>query len=128
MPEILRICAIALAGLVIITLIKNYRPEFTVTVTITLSLLVLWSAAESLKYIFAYMQTMYGQLSHGNEYFPVIIKVLAIAYITEFTASLCEDAGQKSIGTKVELAGKISVFFVAIPVFTSLLNLLGSLI
>ena len=128
MPEILRICAIALAGLVIITLIKNYRPEFTVPVTITLSLLVLWSAAESLKYIFAYMQTMYGQLSHGNEYFPVIIKVLAIAYITEFTASLCEDAGQKSIGTKVELAGKISVFFVAIPVFTSLLNLLGRLI
>lgn len=128
MPEILRICAIALAGLVIITLIKNYRPEFTVPVIIILSLLVLWSAAESLKYIFAYMQTMYGQLSHGNEYFPVIIKVLAIAYITEFTASLCEDAGQKSIGTKVELAGKISVFFVAIPVFTSLLNLLGSLI
>lgn len=128
MPEILRICAIALAGLVIITLIKNYRPEFTVPVTITLSLLILWSAAESLKYIFAYMQTMYGQLGHGNEYFPVIIKVLSIAYITEFTASLCEDAGQKSIGTKVELAGKISVFFVAIPVFTSLLNLLGSLI
>lgn len=128
MPEILRICAIALSGLVIITLIKNYRPEFTVPVTISLSLLILWSAAESLKYIFAYMQTMYGQLSHGNEYFPVIIKVLAIAYITEFIASLCEDAGQKSIGTKVELAGKISVFFVAIPVFTSLLNLLGSLI
>ena len=128
MPEILRICAIVLAGLVIITLIKNYRPEFTVPVTITLSLLILWSAAESLKYIFTYMHTMYGQLSNGNEYFPVIIKVLAIAYITEFTASLCEDAGQKSIGTKVELAGKISVFFVAIPVFTSLLNLLGRLI
>ena len=74
------------------------------------------------------MQALYSQLSYGNEYFPVIIKVLAIAYITEFTASLCEDAGQKSIVTKVGLAGKISVFFVAIPVFTSLLNLLGSLV
>lgn len=128
MPEILKICAVALSGLVLIALIKSYRPEFTVPVTICISLLILWSAADSLRYVFTYMQALYSQLSHGNEYFPVIIKVLAIAYITEFTASLCEDAGQKSIGTKVGLAGKISVFFVAIPVFTSLLNLLGSLV
>ena len=58
----------------------------------------------------------------------MILKVLVIAYATEFTSALCEDAGEKSIGTKVELAGKIGIFFVAIPVFTSLLNLLDSLI
>ena len=128
MWDILKICAVAMAGLLLIMLIKTYRPEFTVPVIICVSVLILWSAADSLRYIFIYMQNMYGQLSAGKEYFPVIIKVLAIAYVTEFTASLCEDAGQKSIGTKVELAGKIAVFFVAIPVFTSLLNLLNSLI
>lgn len=128
MAEILKICAIAMVGLVLIALIKTYRPEFTIPVIICVSIMILWSAADSIRYAFIYMQTLYGQLSYGKEYFPVIIKVLAIAYVTEFTASLCEDAGQKSLGTKVELAGKIAIFFVAIPVFTSLLNLLGSLV
>jgi len=127
MSEILKICAIAMAGIILIALIKTYKPEFTVEIIICVSVIILWAAADSLIYAFTYMENLYGQLSYGKEYFPVIIKALAIAYLTEFTASLCEDAGQKSIGTKVELAGKIAIFFVAIPVFTSLLDLLTSL-
>lgn len=127
MSEILKICAIAMVGIILIALIKSYKPEFTVEIIICVSIIILWAAADSLIYAFTYMENLYGQLSYGKEYFPVIIKALAIAYLTEFTASLCEDAGQKSIGTKVELAGKIAIFFVAIPVFTSLLNLLTSL-
>lgn len=127
MSEILKICAIAMVGIILIALIKTYKPEFTVEIIICVSVIILWAAADSLIYAFTYMENLYGQLSYGKEYFPVIIKALAIAYLTEFTASLCEDAGQKSIGTKVELAGKIAIFFVAIPVFTSLLDLLTSL-
>ena len=127
MDEILKICAIAIAGLVIISLIKSFKPELTIAATVAVAIIILGAAAESIKYIFIYMNNLYSQLNAGKEFFPVIIKVLAIAYITEFTTSLCEDAGHKSIGTKVELAGKIAVFFVAVPVFTSLLNLLSSL-
>lgn len=127
MSEILKICAIAMVGIILIALIKTYKPEFTVEIIICVSVIILWAAADSLIYAFTYMKNLYGQLSYGKAYFPVIIKALAIAYLTEFTASLCEDAGQKSIGTKVELAGKIAIFFVAIPVFTSLLDLLTSL-
>lgn len=128
MPDILKICAFALAGIVLISLIKSYRPEFVIPAIISVSVIILWSAADSLKYAFTYMQNLYAQMNHGKEYLPVIIKVLAIAYITEFTASLCEDSGHKSISTKVELAGKIAVFFVAIPIFSSLLNMLESLV
>ena len=92
------------------------------------SIILLWFALDGLQYAFTYMENLYGRLTFGKEYFPVILKVLIIAYATEFTSALCEDAGEKSIGTKVELAGKIAIFFAAIPVFTSLLNLLDSLI
>ena len=91
-------------------------------------MILLWCALDGLELAFTYMENLYGRLTYGKEYFPVILKVLVIAYATEFTSALCEDAGEKSIGTKVELAGKICIFFVAIPVFTSLLNLLDSLI
>lgn len=128
MTVILKMCAVAIAGLIIVTLIRIYKPEFTVEAVLCASLLLLWFALDGLKLAFTYMENLYGRLTYGKDYFPIIIKVLVIAYVTEFTSALCEDAGEKSIGTKVELAGKIGIFFVAIPVFKSLLNLLDSLI
>lgn len=128
MTVILKICAAAIAGLIIISIIRIYKPEFTVEAVLCTSVLLLWFALDGLKLAFTYMENLYGRLTYGKDYFPIIIKVLVIAYITEFTSALCEDAGEKSIGTKIELAGKISIFFVAVPVFKSLLNLLDSLI
>ena len=128
MVVILKICAVGITGLIIISIIKAYKPEFTVEAVLCTSIILLWFALEGLQQAFIYMESLYGRLTYGKEYFPVILKVLVIAYATEFTSALCEDAGEKSIGTKVELAGKIGIFFVAIPVFTSLLNLLDSLI
>ena len=128
MVVILKICAVGITGLIIISIIKAYKPEFTVEAVLCTSIILLWFALEGLQQAFVYMESLNGRLTYGKEYFPVILKVLVIAYATEFTSALCEDAGEKSIGTKVELAGKIGIFFVAIPVFTSLLNLLDSLI
>ena len=128
MVVILKICAVGITGLIIISIIKAYKPEFTVEAVLCTSIILLWFALEGLQQAFVYMESLYGRLTYGKEYFPVILKVLVITYATEFTSALCEDAGEKSIGTKVELAGKIGIFFVAIPVFTSLLNLLDSLI
>ena len=128
MDIVLKICAAGITGLIVVSLIKSYKPEFTVEAVLCTSIILLWFALDGLQYAFTYMENLYGRLTFGKEYFPVILKVLVIAYATEFTSALCEDAGEKSIGTKVELAGKIAIFFAAIPVFTSLLNLLDSLI
>ena len=126
METLLKICAIGIAA--IISIVKTYKPEFTVEVTLCAGMILLYFIIDSLKYGFGFIADIYEDLSYGKEYFPIILKVLGIAYITEFAAAICQDAGEKSIASKVELAGKIAIFFAAIPVFTSLLDLLNSLI
>ena len=128
METLLKICAIGIAALIIISIVKTYKPEFTVEVTLCAGMILLYFIIDSLKYGFGFIADIYEDLSYGKEYFPIILKVLGIAYITEFAAAICQDAGEKSIASKVELAGKIAIFFAAIPVFTSILDLLNSLI
>ena len=128
METLLKICAIGIAALIIISIVKTYKPEFTVEVTLCAGMILLYFIIDSLKYGFGFIADIYEDLSYGKEYFPIRLKVLGIAYITEFAAAICQDAGEKSIASKVELAGKIAIFFAAIPVFTSLLDLLNSLI
>ena len=126
--EILKIAALALCAVILSVLVKNYKPEFGVYTAIGCSVLILYFLVDSLKYAFSYMAGLYERLDYAKSYFPIIIKVLSIAYITEFTAQLCKDSGETSIASKVELAGKIVIFCVAIPVFISILNLVEQLL
>lgn len=125
---ILKLCAIAVICVILIALIKAYKPEFTIEAVLCASLLLLFYIIGSIQHSFTYLADIYDQLSYGKTYFPIILKALGIAYVTEFTSAICQDAGEKSIAGKVELAGKIAIFFVALPVFTSLLDLLTGLI
>lgn len=128
MDTLIKICAVGIASLITISIVKAYKPEFTVEISLCAGLILLYLTIDSLKAGFGFISGIYEELSYGKEYFPIILKVLAIAYITEFTSAICQDAGEKSIASKIELAGKIAIFFAAIPVFTSLLKLLNNLI
>lgn len=121
---ILKLCATAVISVILIALIKNFRPDLAVEATLCGSLLLLFAVLGSIQYSFKTLEDLYEQLSCGKTYFPIILKALGIAYITDFTSAICQDAGEKAIAGKVELAGKIAIFFVALPVFQSLLELL----
>lgn len=126
--EILKISALALCAVILINLVKNYKSEFAIPTAIGCSILILYFLIDSLKYGFIYISDFYGRLEYGKSYFPIIIKALAIAYITEFTSQLCKDGGENSIASKVELAGKLMIFIVAIPVFVSIFELIDRLL
>ena len=71
---------------------------------------------------------VYERLSYGKYYFPILLKILAVAYVSDFVAQICKDAGESSIGGKVELAGKVLIFYLAIPVMKSVLDMIESLV
>ena len=128
MTVLLKLCAIGIASVVIISLIKVYKPEFVVEVTLCASVILLSFILDFFSSGITYILNLYDNLTYGKVYFPIIIKVLTIAYITEFAVAICQDAGEKSIASKIELAGKVGIFVAAIPVFNSLLSLLNNLV
>ena len=54
--------------------------------------------------------------------------MIGIAYLSEFTASICKDAGQSTIASQVDFFGKMSMIVVSLPVLQSLLETIGELI
>ena len=68
------------------------------------------------------------QAGVGEGYFSVVLKVIGIAYLTQFGAQLCADAGEGAIASKIELAGKVVMMTVAAPVLTGLLEMVMGLV
>jgi stage III sporulation protein AD len=61
-------------------------------------------------------------------YVETILKIVGIAYIAEFGAQITKDAGQGAIASKIELAGKILILAMAIPILTVIIETIINLI
>ncbi len=61
-------------------------------------------------------------------YVETILKIIGIAYIAEFAAQITKDAGQGAIAAKIELAGKILIMVMAIPVIRVVIETVLSLL
>ncbi len=126
--SVLKIAAIGLTGLLLASLIKTVNKDISIYVVLaTVALLFIYIVGE-ISGVFIYLETIYNNVTYGREFFPIVIKVLAVAYIADFTSQLCKDAGEASIGSKIELAGKIIIFYMAMPIFTAILQLIDSLL
>lgn len=126
--EILKISAIALAGVILAALLRSINKEISLYIILATSVIILISVLGRISEMFAFIESVYSKVTYGREFFPVIIKVLIIAYITDFTAQLCKDAGEGSIGSKVELAGKVIIFYTAMPILAAILEMIGTLL
>ena len=126
--EILKIVALALTGVLLAALMKNINKEFAIYIVLATVIILFLSIIDRLADIFKFVEDIYDSITYGRTFFPIILKVLAVAYITDFTSQLCKDAGEGSIASKVELAGKVVIFYLAIPILTAIMELIGSLL
>ena len=126
--EILKIAAVALTGVILASVMKTVNKEITIYIILATVIILFLSIIDKLWEAFRFLEGIYDNVTYGRSFFPVIIKVLAVAYITDFTAQLCSDSGENAIGSKVELAGKVMIFYLAMPVLSAILELISSLL
>lgn len=126
--DIFRIAAIGICGVVISSLLKSYKSQYATYVVIATVLIIFGLIIYKLASAFEFLSAIYNQLSYGKNFFPIILKVLAVAYIADFTAQICKDSDEAAIASKVELAGKVMIFYLAMPVIVSVMELINRML
>ena len=124
----LQIASIGLICAVLSLAVRAYRPEFSVYISIACGLLLFAMVVTQLNGVMSYVKELFQHAGKAGDYFPILLKVMGIAYLTDFSAQVCRDAGEGGIASKVEMAGKILIFYIALPVFTSLIRMLEMLL
>lgn len=126
--EIFKIVAIALTGVILAALMKTINKDIALYVILATVMVLLLSIVDDLIKALEFIKGIYDNVTYGKTFFPIILKVLAVAYIADFAAQICKDAGESAVAGKVEMAGKVIIFCLAIPVLTSILELITSLL
>lgn len=124
MDEIIKIIGIGLIALVIAIILKQYRPEFAIYVSIIAGVLILVLIMEKFSGVINLLKSISDKTYINKQFLGILLKITGIAIITEFAVSICSDAGEKAIASKIEIGSKVIIIAMSIPIISSLLELI----
>jgi stage III sporulation protein AD len=122
--DILQIVGLGIVAAVIIIVLRTQKPEIAIQVSIVTGVVIFMLLASKLAAVVQMLESYANKADINPVYFSTVLKIIGIAYITEFGAEVCKDAGESSIASKIELAGKVMIVVLAVPIITSLLDLI----
>ncbi|MEB3101449.1 stage III sporulation protein AD [Ferviditalea candida] len=120
--EMIQIVGIGLIATVLSLVIKEQKPVFAFLLALFTGIIIFLYLIGKIAAIIRVLENLAEQ-SHINMIFlKTVLKIIGIAYIAEFGAQVIRDAGQESIASKIELAGKILIMVMAIPIITVIIE------
>ncbi len=120
--DIIKIIGIAFIAVIIIVILKQYRPEFAIYASIIAGVLILAMASGTLSGIIDMINSISSKTSINSEFLVILIKITGIAILTEFAVSICKDSGESAIASKVDIGGKIIIISMSIPIINALID------
>ena len=126
--DILKLCGFGLMAVILCAVVKQLRPESAVFVNIAAGLMILIIAVRTLSPSVQAISALADSAGLSGGFAEVLLKALAISYVTSLSADCARDAGEAALGSKLELAGRVSIAALSLPVFTQLASLITSMI
>ena len=121
--DIIKISAVGITAVFLSAAIKKDSPHFSLLVGLAAGIIIIFIIAEPVKNVFYVLYELSHESGVNSAYLSIVIKVIGIAYISEFAVQLSQDAGESSIAGKIELAGKILIMAVSAPIIVSLTDI-----
>ena len=111
-----------ITALIIIVILKQYKPEFTIYVSLIAGIIILFLIMDKLSGIISLLKNLSAKASINQEFLIILIKITGIAVLTEFATSICKDSGETAIANKIDLGGKVLIIAISIPIISTLLE------
>lgn len=125
---VFKIVGIALMAVAASLVLRAYRPELGLQIAVSAGVLILMLTLDELIALSSFLSETLVRFQIDPGYLKVMLKVIGTAYLAQFAADLCRDAGESAVAGKVELAGRVLILALCLPVLMSILEMVGSIL
>lgn len=126
--DIVKIIGVGLIALIISVIIKQYKPEFAMYISIIAGTIILFLIIDKISGIITLLTNLSKKTGINSQYLNILLKITGIAILTEFAVSICKDSGESAIASKIDLGGKVIVISMSIPIISALLEIIIKII
>lgn len=126
--EIVQIVGLGLIAAILALVLKEQNPIFAFLITVFTGVVIFFFLVGKIYDVIRVLERLAVEGGINLIYLKTILQIIGIAYIAEFAAQVTRDAGQGAIASKIELAGKVLIMTMAIPIITVIIETVISLI
>lgn len=126
--NIIAITGLGITAAALSAVIRKYNGEYSLFISLAASLLILGAVITALSPLLDLINELTEASGADGGYIAVLLKALAVCYITQLASDCCRDSGESAVAGKIEFAGKIAVLLIAVPLFESILGIVKDLI
>lgn len=120
--DIIKVVSFAFVALFIFILLKDKKSDIATLVMLVAGATIFLLMIGELNEVITFINSIAKKAGINTVYIGIVLKILAIAYITSFCSEICKDSGASTIASKVEFAGKIMILALAIPILMAVLD------
>lgn len=118
--NVFSIAAIGVIGAIFAVFLKKYHPEYSMSVTLTAIVVIMVMVIGQLSPVVSKIAGLASDAGLPSEYGGILIKSLGICFVVQLASDACRDAGETALASNIEMAGKIGVVIIALPLFEKL--------
>jgi len=117
-----QIVLIALSGVLLAAFLKKNGGEYSTLIGLATALVIFFLVIRIFVSLKEELSSISNVFTENSLYFGILFKMIGVAYLCEFCCGICKDAGYQTIGTQVEVFGKIAILLSGIPVLLTLIQ------
>jgi len=122
--EIVQIVGMGLVATILVVLLKEDKPEIALQISIVIGAIIFLLMIGRIVSVVDVLKSLAQRASIDMIYMSAVLRIIGIAYIAEFGAQICRDAGSSSTASKIEFAAKIMILLLSLPILMAVLDLL----
>lgn len=126
--QIVKLVVFGMIGAILVITVQQQKKELALLLGIAIGTMLLLESSQGLAQVLTGLQQLADRAGISGRQMKLLIKLLVSSYVIEFGSEVCKDAGQQTLASKIQLGGKLMMMVMAMPIFTSLMDLIAGLL
>lgn len=126
--EIVTIAGLSVMVTVLAVILRQQRPEQSLVLVLITGVIVTTFLLSKAETVLKNIMDMLSKSGLSTEYAEILFKGLGVCLITQLASDICKDAGESALSAKAELAGRIALLIMGLPLFQKMVSVAVALI
>jgi len=126
--DVFKLVGFSIFTIFLILTIKEQRKDIALLLSVLAGIGLVIFSITKISTVIDILDQLVLKSGINKEFFTIILKVTGISYIIEFGKNICMDSGETAIATKLEIAGKVIVISLSLPIISALMSTLSNII
>lgn len=126
--SIIKVAVIGIVSVLLGLQFKTIKSEYGTMVVLVAAICIFFFGITRVNRIIEAVNLVKSGLGRSGSYIQMLLKIVGISYICEFSSDICKDSGYSALSNQIHIFGKLSILVISAPVFLKLFDVIGGML